>query len=284
MGEINLMREISFKTVKEAVKEAYIRACIELPQDIVEALDLALEREENTLAKKTLEILIENQKIAQREKLPLCQDTGIPVVFLRYSEGYYRDWIEEAVHRGIEEAVREGYLRASVAHPLKRTNTGTNTPAIIHHRPQKETGLEIWLMPKGCGSENMSRLAMLSPAQGIEGIKAFVIETVKKAGPNPCPPIIVGVGIGGDFEKCALLAKEALFRGANAPHPEEEVKKLEIELLEEINRLGIGPLGFGGKTTALAVNIEIFPCHIASLPVAVNLQCHSARTVKIKFS
>lgn len=278
------MKALSFDSVKEAVKEGYIRACRELPQDVILALKSALEREENPLSRKTLEILLENQRIAREEGLPLCQDTGIPVVFLRYSEEYYRNWLDEAINRGIEEAVREGYLRASVAHPLRRYNTGTNTPAIIHHQPLSEPGLEIWLMPKGCGSENMSRLAMLPPAKGLAGIKSFVLETVKNAGPNPCPPVIVGVGIGGDFEKSALLAKEALFRGIGSPHPDEEVRRLEEELLEEINKLGIGPLGFGGKTTALAVNIEIYPCHIASLPVAVNLQCHSARTVKIKLS
>jgi fumarate hydratase subunit alpha len=204
---------------------------------------------------------------------------------VRISEGLtIPNGLEKAINAGIAEAVKEGYLRASVAHPLTRENTGTNTPAVIHYEivPGDEL-FEIWVMPKGCGSENMSRLAMLKPADGIEGIKDFVLETVKLAGPNPCPPLIVGVGIGGSFEHCAFLAKKALFRELGTPNPDPKVKALEEELLSEINRLGIGPLGFGGKTTALAVHVEVAHTHIASLPVAVNFLCHSARIAKIKF-
>ena len=180
-------------------------------------------------------------------------------------------------------AQKEGYLRPSVCDPLTRKNTGTNTPAVIHYEIVPEDIFEIELLPKGCGSENMSALAMLSPSAGVEGIKNFVIETVKKAGPNPCPPVIVGVGIGGDFEKSALLAKRALYREIGALNSDPEIAKIEKELLEKINTLGIGPLGFKGKITCLAVHIETHPCHIASLPVAVNIQCHCARIFKIKF-
>ncbi|MFN3407102.1 MAG: fumarate hydratase [Caldimicrobium sp.] len=278
------MLTLNYEKVKEEVKKAYIRACKSLPQAIAEKLKEAKERgEENSLAHRALEILLENVKIAQRENLPLCQDTGIPVVIVRFSErGLFKE-IEEAINEGIKEACIEGYLRRSVAHPLTRINTGTNTPAVIHYEFCKENTFEIWIMPKGCGSENMSKLAMLPPAKGWEGIRDFVLEVVKEAGPNPCPPLVVGVGIGGNFEKAAYLAKRALFRDPGFPHPDEEVRRLEQELLECINKLGIGPLGFGGKTTALFVHIEIHPCHIASLPVAVNLQCHAARIEKIKF-
>ncbi|MFN4197070.1 MAG: fumarate hydratase [Caldimicrobium sp.] len=278
------MLTVNYEKVKEEVKKAYIKACRSLPQAIVEKLREAKEREEeNSLSRRALEILLENVEVSKKEKLPLCQDTGIPVVIVRFSEkGLFKE-IEEAINEGIKEACIEGYLRSSVAHPLTRINTGTNTPAVIHYELSKEEIFEIWIMPKGCGSENMSKLAMLPPAKGWQGIKDFVLEVIKEAGPNPCPPLIVGVGIGGNFEKAAYLAKRALFRDPGLSHPDKEVRNLEQELLESINKLGIGPLGFGGKTTALFVHIELQPCHIASLPVAVNLQCHAARIEKIKF-
>uniref|UniRef100_A0A832GNG3 Fumarate hydratase n=1 Tax=Caldimicrobium thiodismutans TaxID=1653476 RepID=A0A832GNG3_9BACT len=278
------MGKISFQDIKEAVKHAYISACRQLPEAVLKKFEEALEREEKPLAKKVFQVLLDNQRIAQREGLPLCQDTGIPIVIVRFSRDYSLHRVEEAINEGIAEAVKEGYLRASVAHPITRKNTGTNTPAIIHYEWVEEgSALEIWLMPKGCGSENMSKLAMLPPSKGLSGIKEFVLRVVKEAGPNPCPPLIVGIGLGGSFERAAYLAKRALFREIGKQAPDPEVASLEKELLEEINRLGIGPLGFGGKTTALAVHIETAPCHIASLPVAVNLQCHSARVAKIKF-
>lgn len=278
------MGEISFQDIKEAVKHAYISACRHLPEAVLKKFEEALEREEKPLAKKVFQVLLDNQRIAQREGLPLCQDTGIPIVIVRFSRDYSLHRVEEAINEGIAEAVKEGYLRASVAHPITRKNTGTNTPAIIHYEWVEEgSALEIWLMPKGCGSENMSKLVMLPPSKGLYGIKEFVLRVVKEAGPNPCPPLIVGIGLGGSFERAAYLAKRALFREIGKQAPDPEVASLEKELLEEINRLGIGPLGFGGKTTALAVHIETAPCHIASLPVAVNLQCHSARVAKIKF-
>jgi fumarate hydratase subunit alpha len=277
---------VSFEKLKEEVKKAYISSCIKLPNSVKELFKQARNKEvEGSLAQKVFDILLQNAEIAERESLPLCQDTGIPVILVRTSEGLtIPTGLESAINAGIAEAVKEGYLRASVAHPLTRENTGTNTPAVIHYEivPGEEL-FEIWVMPKGCGSENMSRLAMLKPADGIEGIKNFVLETVKLAGPNPCPPLIVGVGIGGSFEHCAFLAKKALFRELGTPNPDPKVKALEEELLSEINKLGIGPLGFGGKTTALAVHVEVAHTHIASLPVAVNFLCHSARIAKIKF-
>jgi fumarate hydratase subunit alpha len=277
---------VSFEKLKEEVKKAYISSCIKLPNSVKELFKQARNKEvEGSLAQKVFEILCQNAEIAERESLPLCQDTGIPVILVRISEGLtIPTGLESAINAGIAEAVKEGYLRASVAHPLTRENTGTNTPAVIHYEivPGEEL-FEIWVMPKGCGSENMSRLAMLKPADGLEGIKNFVLETVKLAGPNPCPPLIVGVGIGGSFEHCAFLAKKALFRELGTPNPDPKVKALEEELLSEINKLGIGPLGFGGKTTALAVHVEVAHIHIASLPIAVNFLCHSARIAKIKF-
>ena len=277
---------ISLERLKEEVKKAYISSCIKLPNSVKELFKQARHKEvEGSLAQRVFDIILQNAEIAERESLPLCQDTGIPVILVRISEGLtIPTGLESAINAGVTEAVKEGYLRASVAHPLTRENTGTNTPAIIHYEIVPEGKLfEIWVMPKGCGSENMSRLAMLKPADGIEGIKNFVLETVKLAGPNPCPPFIVGVGVGGSFEHCAFLAKKALFRELGTPNPDPKVKALEEELLLEINRLGIGPLGFGGKTTALAVHVEVAHTHIASLPVAVNFLCHSARIAKIKF-
>ena len=277
---------VSFEKLKEEVKKAYISSCIKLPNSVKELIKQARNKEvEGSLAQKVFDILFQNAEIAERESLPLCQDTGIPVILVRISEGLtIPNGLEKAINAGVAEAVKEGYLRASVAHPLTRENTGTNTPAVIHYEIVPGDKLfEIWVMPKGCGSENMSRLAMLKPADGIEGIKNFVLETVKLAGPNPCPPVIVGVGIGGSFEHCAFLAKKALFRELGTPNPDPKVKALEEELLSEINKLGLGPLGFGGKTTALAVHVEVAHTHIASLPVAVNFLCHSARIAKIKF-
>jgi fumarate hydratase subunit alpha len=277
---------ISLERLKEEVKKAYISSCIKLPNSVKELFKQARNREvEGSLAQRVFDILLQNAEIAERESLPLCQDTGIPVILVRISEGLtIPTGLESAINAGVAEAVKVGYLRPSVAHPLTKENTGTNTPAVIHYEIVPGDKLfEIWVMPKGCGSENMSRLAMLKPADGIEGIKNFVLETVKLAGPNPCPPLIVGVGIGGSFEHCAFLAKKALFRELGTPNPDPKVKALEEELLSEINRLGIGPLGFGGKTTALAVHVEVAHTHIASLPVAVNFLCHSARIAKIKF-
>lgn len=278
-----MSEEISYQEIVNKVKEAYIRACKSLPPEVLESLTKSLDEETEPLAKAVLEVLLENAEIARKENLPICQDTGIPVVWVKIGEEVCIKNLEKAINEGLFLAYKEGLLRASVCEVLTRKNTGTNTPAVIHYELVPGKVLEIDLLPKGCGSENMSALAMLPPSAGIEGIKRSVVEIVKKAGPNPCPPVTVGVGIGGTFEKAALLAKKALFRPFGTSHPEEEIAKLEKELLSEINSLMIGPLGLKGKTTALAVHIETYPCHIASLPVAVNFQCHAYRIAKIKF-
>lgn len=256
-----------------------------LGEDVLQAFAAACEREISLTGKEILRQLIENAEIARREQVPMCQDTGFAVVFVELGQevmisgGYLYDAITEGVRRGYQE----GYLRKSiVAHPWQRVNTGDNTPPVIHTRIVPGDRLKIIVAPKGGGSENMSALKMLKPADGLEGVKKFVIETVKAAGPNPCPPIVVGVGVGGTFEKAALLAKEALLRPLNQPHPDPDVAAVERDLLAEINSLGIGPQGLGGLITALAVHMEIFPCHIASLPVAVNINCHAARHKEIE--
>lgn len=274
--------KIERSQIIEEVKKGYINACKVLSESVKRKLAEALEQETNPLARAVLEVLLENAELAKKENLPICQDTGIPVVWVKIGERVEVEGLSDAVNEGLKLAREEGLLRASVCDPISRKNTGTNTPAVIHYELVPEEVLEIWLMPKGCGSENMSALAMLSPSAGLEGVKKFVIDTIKKAGPNPCPPVTVGVGIGGDFEKCALLAKKALFRDYGQKNPDPKLAELEEELLSKINELGIGPLGLGGKTTCLEVRIEASPCHIASLPVAVNLQCHAARTVKLK--
>lgn len=280
------MREIKASQIKEAVKKLCMEANYYLPEDVVFALKKGYEKEESPAGKEIFNQLFENIEIAKKEKIALCQDTGVAVFFIevgqevKISEGFLVD----AVNEGVKEGYTEGYLRKSmVSDPLfERKNTKDNTPPVIHTSIVPGDKIRIIFAPKGGGSENMSRLCMLKPADGVEGVKDFVIETVKQAGSNACPPVVVGVGIGGDFEMAALLAKKALLRevGKNNPHP--QYAKLEKELLSEINRLGIGPQGLGGRVTALSVNIEWFPCHIASLPVAVNLQCHAARHKEVE--
>jgi len=276
------MREIACEKIIEAVAQGVIEACCDLPPEVEEALREAKAKEPSPLARKTLDILLENATLARREHLPICQDTGVAVVFVELGEEVRVKGLEEAINEGVKQGYERGFLRKSVADVITRKNTGTNTPAIIHLKIVPGDRLRFILLPKGCGSENMSRLTMLPPAAGLEGVKRFVLETVAEAGPNPCPPVIVGVGLGGTFEKAALLAKEALCRPLGTPSLRPEVAELEAELLSAINRLGIGPLGFGGQTTALAVHVEAFPTHIASLPVAVNIQCHAARIKRIE--
>lgn len=272
------MRKISTLDITSKVKELCIRAACELGMDVVFALKEFKGREESPLGKEVLDQILENAQIALREDAPMCQDTGIAVFFVEMGRDAIIDGgLEDAINEGVRQGYKEGYLRKSVCHPLTRKNTGDNTPAIIHTRIVEGDRLKITIAPKGAGSENMSRLAMLKPSQGLQGIKDFIINTVKEAGGNPCPPIILGIGIGGNFEKSALLAKEALLRNIGTPNPDRELDVIEKELLEKINNLGIGPMGFGGRTTALAVHIKTAPCHIASLPVAVNIQCHAAR-------
>lgn len=279
------MKRINKQDLVNAVKSLYIDAAIYLPDDVSQALKRAFEREKG-LSKEILWQIIENQKVAFEERIPLCQDTGIAVIFVEWgTEVVYQDGDpKEAFNEGVRLAVQEGYLRASVVDDpiFERKNTKDNTPCIVHFELVKGDKVRIILAPKGAGSENMSALKMLKPSQGLEGVKDFIIDTVRRAGGNPCPPIIVGVGIGGNFEKCALLAKKALLRKLGEANRNPDYAKLERELLELINSLQIGPMGIGGETTALAVHIEYAPCHIASLPVAVNIQCHSARHKEIE--
>lgn len=275
------MKTIECRQITETVSRLFQEACIQLPEDVLTAIRKAKEAEISPIGIDVLDDIIRNSEIASEEKLPLCQDTGAAVVFLEIGQEVRITGGElgSAVNEGVREGYESGFLRKSiVARPFsERINTSDNTPAIIHMEIVPGDKLKIRVMPKGGGAENMTRLGMLSPAQGREGIIDFVVKTVDEAGGNPCPPIIVGVGIGGTAEQAMLIAKKALLRKAGEPSPEAENALLENELLEKINNLGIGPMGYGGRTTALAVHIETFPAHIASLPVAVNIQCHSAR-------
>lgn len=277
------MRVISTDIITENIKEMCIEANYMLSEDVKGRILKAAKDESNELGKKILSQLEENMVIAENENIPICQDTGMAVVFLKIGQEVHFEGgsLEEAVNEGIRQGYTEGYLRKSVVgDPLIRKNTGDNTPGVIHYEIVPGDKVEITVAPKGFGSENMSRVCMLKPADGIEGVKAAVLETVKLAGPNACPPLVIGVGIGGTFEKCALLAKKALTRDINSHNSIEYVKELETELLEEINKLDIGPAGLGGQTTALGINIETYPTHIAGLPVAINMCCHVNRHKK----
>ncbi len=273
------MRRIELSAVTDAVKELFTDACVNIPDDILGALRRASEREESELGREVLEKIIENDMVGREKNLPICQDTGVAVVYLTIGSGvYFEGDIYAAVNDGVREAYTEAYFRKSmVRHPLDRVNTKDNTPAVVHIKMISGDGFRIDVAPKGGGSENMSRINMMIPADGEEGIKNFVLDTVISAGGKPCPPIIVGVGIGGNFEKCALMAKEALLRDIDDSSEDPIANRLEKELYELINKTGIGPMGFGGSETCLAVKVNVFPCHIASMPVAVNIQCHSAR-------
>ena len=275
------MKEITCERIAETVARLCIEANYHLGADVVAALQEARQREISPVGQDVLDQLLENARIAARGELPLCQDCGATVVFLELGQEVHVTGgaLQDAVAEGVRRGYREGYLRKSiVARPFSaRVNTGDNTPPMIHVHTRPGEQLEITVMPKGGGSENMSALAMLRPSDGRQGVVDFVVETVRKAGANPCPPTIVGVGIGGTADKAIVLAKEALLRQVGRPHGAREVADLETEILERVNRLGIGPQGLGGRVTALAVHAEVSPCHIASLPVAVNLQCHSAR-------
>lgn len=277
------MRIINTGEITKAVKEMCMEVNIRLSDDVKNAILRGKEKEESTLGRQILCQLEENMNIAAESKIPICQDTGMTVVFLKVGQDVHfeGDYIEDAVNEGIRQGYREGYLRKSVVKdPVDRVNTNDNTPGIIHYEFVPGEQVEITVAPKGFGSENMSRLYMLKPADGIEGIKDAILETVRLAGPNACPPIVVGVGIGGTFEKCALLAKKALTRDLDSSSQIPYVKELEDEMLEKINKLGIGPGGLGGKVTALGVNIETYPTHIAGMPVAVNICCHVNRHIK----
>lgn len=273
------MRNIDAKLIEDTVARLCIEANLRLPDDVVSAIECAEIKEPWDGAKRILSLLGDNVRIAEEKTLPMCQDTGMACVFLELGQNVHIDGdLEEAVNNGVRRGYGEGYLRKSVVcDPLRRINTGDNTPALLSVKLVPGESLRITVMPKGFGSENMSALKMLKPADGVEGVKRFVLETVEKAGANPCPPIIVGVGIGGSFDKAAYLAKHALLRPLDKPNRDEYYAALEKELLDKINALGIGPQGFGGKTTALAVLIESMPTHVAGLPVAVNISCHATR-------
>jgi len=273
------MREIHVEEIRDNVAQMCIDAAYNVSEDVLTAFDRALETETAPAAKEIIGLLIENARIAHDEHIPVCQDTGIAIFFveigqdLRIKNGFLADAINEGVRKGY----REGYLRKSVVDPISRKNTGDNTPAIIYTELVPGDKLRISFMPKGAGSDNMSMIRMLRPTEGVEGVKSFVLECVQKAGANPCPPVVIGVGIGGDFEKAALIAKKALLRPVGGPNAKLELASLEEMLLRTVNKTGIGPEGLGGRVTAMAVHVESFPCHIASLPVAVNINCHAAR-------
>ena len=273
------MRKIDLKLVSEKIKELFIDACENIPENVLNALKKAGEEEQSPLSKEVINKIVENAYLGREKHLPICQDTGVAVVYLTIgSEVYFEGDIYEAVNEGVRKAYTEGYLRKSVVrHPLDRVNTKDNTPAIVHIKMVPGDIFKIDVAPKGGGSENMSLVKMLIPADGIEGIKKLVVDTVFNAGGKPCPPLVVGVGIGGNFEKCALLAKEALFREIDDESSDPIANQLEKELLTLINDTGVGAMGFGGTKTCLAVKVNVHPCHIASLPVAINIQCHAAR-------
>ncbi len=275
------MREIHTDQLTETVARLCIESNYYLGEDVVAALRASREREVSPVGREVLDQILENAEIARERQMPLCQDCGLTVIFLELGQDVHivGGDLNEALAVGVRRGYQEGYLRKSVVDkPFSaRINTKDNTPPVVHLTMVPGDQLKITVAPKGGGSENMSQLAMLKPADGRSGVVQFVVEAVRKAGANPCPPVIVGVGIGGSAEKTMWLAKYALLREVGRPHPDPEVADLEAEILERVNRLGIGPQGFGGLTTALAVHVETFPCHIASLPVAVNLQCHSAR-------
>ena len=275
------MRDIDCKQITETVSSLFQEACHYLPEDVLASLKQAREAEESPVAREVLDRILENAEISARERIPLCQDTGSAVVLLEMGQEAHITGgdLYTAVNEGVRQGYDEGYLRKSmVSQPYSaRVNTRDNTPAIIYTDIVPGDKLKISVMPKGGGAENMARLAMLSPSRGRQGVIDFVVGAVDEAGGNPCPPVIVGVGIGGTVERTFLLAKRALLRRVGEPNPDAEVAELEKEILQRVNNLGIGPMGYGGRVTALAVHIEVFPAHIASLPVAVNLQCHSAR-------
>ena len=275
------IRQIKAETVTQTVKQLFLDCNYFIGKDIMTALEKARENEKSKVGKSVLTQIIENDKLAAKEEVPLCQDTGMAILFVEYGDKVVIEdgSFEDAVNEGVRQAYKDGYLRKSVVNDpvFDRLNTKDNTPAIIHTRIVKGDKIKITAGGKGFGSENMSAIKMLTPSNGIEGVKKFILDTVRTAGPNPCPPIVVGVGIGGTFERCAQLAKKATFRAIDTHNEDERYAKLEDELLESINKMGFGPAGLGGTTTAIGVNIETSPTHIAGMPVAVNICCHAAR-------
>lgn len=276
-----MIRQIKAETITQTVKKLFMDCNYFIGKDIMCALETAYEKESSPVGKSVLSQIIENDKIAANEQIPLCQDTGMAILFVEYGDKVTVEdgSFEDAVNEGVRRAYDEGYLRKSVVSDpvFDRINTSDNTPAIIHTRIVKGNQIKILAGGKGFGSENMSAIKMLTPSYGIEGVKQFVLDTVHNAGPNPCPPIVVGVGIGGTFERAAQLAKKATFRAIDTHNKDERYANLEDELLAEINKMGFGPAGLGGNTTAIGVNVETAPTHIAGMPVAVNICCHAAR-------
>jgi fumarate hydratase subunit alpha len=282
MDIVQAVRHVDVAALRAAVARLLVEANYRIPSDILDALREAAVREQSPLGRQTLEYLVRNYEVAAAEQLPVCQDSGLTVVHLEVGQDVH--WtgggVVDAIHEGVREGTRGGYLRSSVTRdPLLRRNTGDNTPAIVHVDLVPGDRVRLTVASKGFGSENMSALRMLTPADGNEGVKRFVIETVDRAGANACPPVIVGVGIGGTFEMAALLAKKAVLRRVDRRHERDDLREMEADLLDRVNALGIGPQGLGGVVTALAVNIEVYPTHIAGLPVAVNIGCHSNRRI-----
>ena len=277
------MREFQARVLTDAIRDLAIEANCVLPADMQARIEQARRDEPFETAQGILDKIIENYGIAKANTVPICQDTGVCCVFLKIGQDVHINGdLRAAVDEGVRQGYGEGYLRKSVVRdPLRRVNTGDNTPAMLYTEIVPGDRIELTVAPKGFGSENMSRLAMLKPSDGVEGVKQFILRTVEEAGPNPCPPVVVGVGLGGTFDKAAYLAKKALMRSVDERNPDPYYADLEAELLDKINALGIGPQGFGGKTTALAVNIEWMPTHIAGLPVAVNINCHVTRHMTV---
>ncbi|SHE41007.1 fumarate hydratase [Alkalibacter saccharofermentans] len=279
------MREIHIDEIKIKVYDALLQINCVLSPDVSSALIAGVEREESEVGRSIFEDILKNNEIAKDKKVPICQDTGMVTAFVKVGQAVHvvGGNISRAINQAVKEAYKDGYFRKSVvSDPIERKNTQDNTPAVIHYDIVEGEGIEIALTAKGFGSENMSRLKMLKPSEGVEGVVEFITETVALAGPNACPPLFLGIGIGGTMEKCALLSKQALLRDADEPNPNQYYADLEDKLLERLNRLGIGPMGLGGTTSVLGVNIETFPTHIAGLPVAVNICCHVNRHIKVK--
>ncbi len=277
------LREFDVNLVTNAVSKLCMDANYNIPKDVLDSLKSSLAKEESPVAKDILNQIIENDILANKENVPMCQDTGLMVVFLEIGrEIHLNGDIYEAIQQGVREGYNKGYLRKSmVKDPFNRVNTGDNTPCIIHTKLVEGDKVKLILAPKGGGSENMSTVVMMKPSDGLKGCKEFILNFIEKAGGNPCPPIVVGIGFGGNLEKSALLAKEALLRDINDVNEDPELAKLEEEFLADINKLGIGPMGLGGRTTALAVKIKMHPCHIAQLPLAININCHAARHTEV---
>ncbi|WP_156360878.1 fumarate hydratase [Dethiosulfatarculus sandiegensis] len=273
------IRALDVSSITKEVARLCQEACTNLPEDVASTLADARDKEESPVGKEVLEQLLENARIAREETMPICQDCGLAVIFADVGQDVHLTGgtLEEAINEGVRQGYEKGYLRKSACHPFTRANTGDNTPAVIHTKLVAGDKVHIYLMPKGGGSENMSKVHLLTPAQGLEGVKEKVLEAVESAGPNPCPPIVVGVAVGGTFDQAAVRAKRTFLRDMGSKNPDPEAAALEDELLEAINKLGIGPAGLGGRTTCLDVFVDIRECHIASLPLAINLQCHAAR-------